>query len=49
MNTFRYILSLLCAMLALSQTSLAQDTKAVPSDPVFPYLLRQRLHHRNIR
>ena len=39
MNTFRYILSLLCAMLALSQTSLAQDTKAVPSDPVFPYLL----------
>ena len=42
MNTFRYILSLLCAMLALSQTSLAQDTKAVPSDPVFPYLLTIR-------
>lgn len=42
MNTFRYILSQLCAMLALSQTSLAQDTKAVPSDPVFPYLLTIR-------
>ena len=42
MNKFRYILTLLCAMLALSQTSLAQDTKAVPSDPVFPYLLTIR-------
>ena len=44
MRTFRYILSLLAATLALlAQPAMAQapetSTKAQPSDPVFPYLL----------
>lgn len=42
MRTFRYILSLLSATLALlAQTVIAQDmnTKAAPSEPTFPYIL----------
>lgn len=47
MRTFRYILSLLAATLALlAQPAMAQapetSTKAQPSDPVFPYLLTIR-------
>ena len=47
MRTFRYILSLLAATLALlAQPAMAQapetSTKVQPSDPVFPYLLTIR-------
>ncbi len=39
MRTLRNILYLFCAMLTLSQVALAQETKAKPIDPVFPYIL----------
>ena len=50
MRTFRYILSLLAATLALlAQPAMAQapetSTKAQPSDPVFPYLIIYKEPH----
>lgn len=38
-TTYRYILSLLCLLALSIPATRAQETKAAPSEPVFPYIL----------